>query len=94
MRLVRFKPAEIAETTASATASTAAAEATASPTAKTATSAPKTTSAPRATACASTGTTPRSILSAASLATTAGKRLIQFGVVAKLLHVYPGEGVG
>ena len=58
-------------------------------------STPKASSAsPKATAASSTAATTRSALSAASLTTATGKRLIQLGVVAKLLHVHSGEGIG
>ena len=96
MGLVGFKIAEIAETTAAkpATPSTTAAAAPSASEA-TASSAKATSTSPKASA--ATGATawpPPATLSAASLTTATGKRLIQLSVVAKLLHVHSGEGVG
>jgi hypothetical protein len=98
MRLVGFKPTEIAEPTASKSASTAATAAAAPSASEATASTTKAASTPETSAASSTAatgsTTTRSALSAASRTTPTGKRLIQLGVVAKLLHVHSGEGIG
>ena len=99
MGLVGFKPTEIAETTASKpatpSATTAAAPSASEATSSTTEASSSASKASSASSTAATGsTTTRSALSSASLTTATGKRLIQLGVVAKLLHVHSGEGIG
>ena len=95
--LIGLEVAEIAEAaSAAATASTATSSKASAPSEATSSTAKTTAaSATGPSAARSTALSPASTLALASLATRAatGKRLIELRVLAKLVHVHPGEGI-
>ncbi len=105
MGLVGLEAAEIAKTAsataASATAASTPSEATAASKSSSASKSPASTKA-SSTASSSTASSAASSGSAAlsastswtALAAASGKRLVQLRIVAKLLHVHSGEGIG